>query len=343
MFTQVAFITNINAQSNVAINASGNPDVSAILDISSTTKGLLIPRVDPTHFATLAAATASPANGLMVYNTTTNALNINTGTAGTPVFYSLLSSNVSTPLIYTTGTSSGTASGALNMQASTNLLPGYLTTAQYATFTGKQDYLKNTTTASLGFVKVTTTAGGVTTPSYDQSLNYNISTGSAGYYPKYTATNSLGNSLIYENGANVGINLKNPTPAAAASSSLQVLGSFATAIQTVTAAQSILDGTYYTILVNSTSNPSQVTLVDAATCLGRIYVIKNISNNAVNVMPYNYTLKSSQTIDGVSYYHALNGSSGNYSNSFLTLSLKYVYIVLQSDGTSWYIIGSGSL
>ncbi|MEM9887564.1 MAG: hypothetical protein AAF849_16840 [Bacteroidota bacterium] len=52
----------------VAINQNNNnPDASAMLDLSSTDKGLLIPRMDSTARQNIAA----PANGLVVYDTST--------------------------------------------------------------------------------------------------------------------------------------------------------------------------------------------------------------------------------------------------------------------------------
>jgi len=55
----------VKAQS-VAINTDGsNPDTSAILDVKSTTKGMLIPRLT----ATQKNAIVSPATGLLVYQT----------------------------------------------------------------------------------------------------------------------------------------------------------------------------------------------------------------------------------------------------------------------------------
>ncbi|MEM6697958.1 MAG: tail fiber domain-containing protein [Bacteroidota bacterium] len=54
--------------SQVAINENNNnPDPSAMLDVSSTDKGLLIPRMDSTARQNIAA----PANGLMVYDIST--------------------------------------------------------------------------------------------------------------------------------------------------------------------------------------------------------------------------------------------------------------------------------
>ena len=53
----------------VSINESGNaPDASAILDVQSSTKGMLIPRMDSLD----RLAINNPAQGLMVYDSTTN-------------------------------------------------------------------------------------------------------------------------------------------------------------------------------------------------------------------------------------------------------------------------------
>jgi hypothetical protein len=61
------------AQSGVAINTdSAPPDPSAILDLSSGDKGLLIPRMTTSE----RNAIASPALGLQIFNTTTNCLNV---------------------------------------------------------------------------------------------------------------------------------------------------------------------------------------------------------------------------------------------------------------------------
>ena len=51
----------------VGINNS-SPDASSILDVTSTNKGMLVPRLTETQMN----AVASPANGLLVYNTTKN-------------------------------------------------------------------------------------------------------------------------------------------------------------------------------------------------------------------------------------------------------------------------------
>ncbi|MEM6317288.1 MAG: hypothetical protein AAF960_06440 [Bacteroidota bacterium] len=68
----ILLITNhqslITTYAQISINETGNsPDTSAILDVASTDKGLLIPRMDSTN----RNAIATPAAGLLVYDTTT--------------------------------------------------------------------------------------------------------------------------------------------------------------------------------------------------------------------------------------------------------------------------------
>lgn len=66
----IGWSTGLQAQ-GVAINeADAAPDASAILDVSSTTKGLLLPRMTSSE----RTAVSSPAKGLLVYDTNHNAL-----------------------------------------------------------------------------------------------------------------------------------------------------------------------------------------------------------------------------------------------------------------------------
>jgi hypothetical protein len=84
LLTFVAFITLTGLFAQVGINNS-NPDASAALDIASTDKGLLIPRVsDHTTITT-------PATGLLVYDTTTDSFWYFNGTGWTE----LLATNTS--------------------------------------------------------------------------------------------------------------------------------------------------------------------------------------------------------------------------------------------------------
>ena len=79
---------NLLAQ-GVAINESGtSPDASAMLDVTSTAKGLLIPRMTAAQLA----AISSPATGLLVYQTDgTTGFYYNAGTTGSPNWLQLSS------------------------------------------------------------------------------------------------------------------------------------------------------------------------------------------------------------------------------------------------------------
>ena len=69
LIVSILIVTNLNAQVGINIDNS-QPDPSAMLDIKSTNKGLLVPRLTQTQIATI----SSPANGLIVFCTDNNKL-----------------------------------------------------------------------------------------------------------------------------------------------------------------------------------------------------------------------------------------------------------------------------
>ena len=70
LLSLIAFISTFSFAQNVAINADASlPNNSAMLDVKSANKGLLIPRVTLTGTADVTTV-PSPATSLMVYNTT---------------------------------------------------------------------------------------------------------------------------------------------------------------------------------------------------------------------------------------------------------------------------------
>ncbi len=77
--TSFLWLTTYNlSTAQIAINTDGsNPDASAMLDVSSNDKGLLIPRMTEDE----RDAISSPVAGLMIYNTTDSCFNYYTGTA----------------------------------------------------------------------------------------------------------------------------------------------------------------------------------------------------------------------------------------------------------------------
>ncbi|PQJ76270.1 ice-binding family protein [Polaribacter glomeratus] len=80
--------TNVYAQLGIGTTS---PDASSILDASSTSKGLLMPRLTTAQRDLI----ESPATGLMIYNTTINDGQLNTGTPSSPIWI-----GIKTPLIY---------------------------------------------------------------------------------------------------------------------------------------------------------------------------------------------------------------------------------------------------
>ncbi len=75
---------------NVAINNDGSlPNASALLDVKSSTKGLLIPRMN----TAAVAAIVSPAKGLLVLDTVKNQLMVNMGSAVAPNWQTVVASS----------------------------------------------------------------------------------------------------------------------------------------------------------------------------------------------------------------------------------------------------------
>jgi hypothetical protein len=90
IFTTALLVISYNVQAqNVGINSDNSlPDSSAILDLKSTTKGLLVPRMA----ASAVTALVKPAPGLIIYQTDGAAgFYYNSGTAVVPVWKALLS------------------------------------------------------------------------------------------------------------------------------------------------------------------------------------------------------------------------------------------------------------
>jgi hypothetical protein len=78
----ILIFTAYISHAQVAINSTGaNPDNSAMLDVTSTTKGMLIPRMTTAE----RTAIASPATGLLVYDNTLSLFYYYNGSAWTPL------------------------------------------------------------------------------------------------------------------------------------------------------------------------------------------------------------------------------------------------------------------
>ena len=94
----IALISSIS-YAQIGIGTS-TPDASAVLDLSSTTKGLLMPRMTTLQQSNL----VNPAIGLMVYNTTTNQIETNKGNGLGSALWAGASTNGTTATIGTNTT-----------------------------------------------------------------------------------------------------------------------------------------------------------------------------------------------------------------------------------------------
>lgn len=114
---------------NIGINATGaSPDTKAMLDIASTTSGLLIPRMTTAQ----RNAITSPPNGLMIYNITTNTQDVYRGSQ----WESTASINPGTNLVYVYSLADlpSPVSGAITLDANkmyvfsgfVNISPNYI-------------------------------------------------------------------------------------------------------------------------------------------------------------------------------------------------------------------------
>ena len=135
--------TKLTAQ-NVAINSTGSSaDASAMVDISSTTAGFLMPRMTTAQQNSITL----PAKGLTIFNTTLNTITMNTGTSLSPVWSPITSGSIDTSSIANFSVKvrslfSGTAPitfsngliGITQSGASTN---GFLSSTDWNTFNNK--------------------------------------------------------------------------------------------------------------------------------------------------------------------------------------------------------------
>jgi hypothetical protein len=125
---------------------------------------------------TRARASLSFVAGSGAYNSTTGVITIptnNTQITNGSNYITLASLSATSPLSYNNTT------GAFTIAQATTSTSGYLSSTDWNTFNGKQAALTNPVTLS----------GSITT----------------NYHTKWTGTNTIGNSLIWDNGTNVGI------------------------------------------------------------------------------------------------------------------------------------------
>lgn len=145
----LGFFSTLQAQ-NVGVNATGtSPDASAMLDISSATSGVLIPRVALTATNTAAPVT-SPAVSLLVYNTAT------AGTAPNNVVPGFYYWSGSAWISFMVQNSSDNGGWSMKGNAGSNVTTNFIGTTdnkQLIFKSNSQSYLEVGTRENLGLVQ----------------------------------------------------------------------------------------------------------------------------------------------------------------------------------------------
>ncbi len=198
LFTPILLLVTFSIQAqNVGVNATGAaPNSSAILDVAATNKGLLIPQVILTS-STDAVTIPTPANSLLVYNTSTSILNglkgagyyYNSGTSVAPVWVRLVSAlngYADTTQAWLTTGNIGTDT-AINFLGTIDSMP--LRFKLNNTWAGQWD-------AKRGNYFIGRNAGSKNTSGYD-----NIANGDHALYSNTTGFNNiaLGDSALFSN------------------------------------------------------------------------------------------------------------------------------------------------
>ncbi|MEI6508916.1 MAG: hypothetical protein WCO54_10550 [Bacteroidota bacterium] len=147
----VAFLfllTSIAFSQNVGINTTGNsPDTSAMLDVVSSSKGLLIPRVSLSSL-TDAGTIKLPATSLLIYNT-------NSGISGGLGFY--YNSGTTTSAVWTKLVTSGVNNGStwgINGNSGTDSTTNFVGTTDAKPLTIKTNGSSRVNVSSAGVVTI---------------------------------------------------------------------------------------------------------------------------------------------------------------------------------------------
>jgi hypothetical protein len=172
----------------VAINEShSSANASAMLDVSSTTKGMLAPRMTTTQ----RDAISSPASGLLIYNTTTGQFNYYSGSAWTTA-------------VGPTGATG--PSGTTGQDAASVFGTGFLTSFTSTTFSviPGLTYTVNVPSTSViqistngGFYTNSTASSGVT--SLDVAIYIDGAAPSNGSWQRFVAANTAGIANMIQN------------------------------------------------------------------------------------------------------------------------------------------------
>ena len=131
-------------------------------------------------------------------------LNIPTYTLAGLGGITLASLSASSPISYNNTT------GAFTIQVANTSQDGYLSSTDWNTFNGKQSTITLTTTGSSG--ASTFISNTLNIPTYTLAGLGGVSgSGTTNYVSKFTASGTIGNSQIFDNGTSVGVNTASPS------------------------------------------------------------------------------------------------------------------------------------
>ncbi|RPH31967.1 MAG: hypothetical protein EHM93_11200 [Bacteroidales bacterium] len=311
-----ALLLNLASSAQVAINTDGSApnSASAMLDVKSTDKGILIPRVNGTGSIT------TPVQGLLIYNTYDDAfyyyadenwIKIASGSVGTwnstsgGIYYNSGSVAI--------GASSINSKAILDIVSTTKgiLIPRMTYAQRTAISTPTQGLIVYQTNSSGSFI------AGIYF--YNSSWNYltNTSSGVLNVAQGGTGMNlaNTGDVICGGGGSNAFSSSSSFNYDGAKlnfSGTFNLDGGLINKISTITE-ESTLDDTYNIVLCDGTFT---IYLNDVSTNAGRVYTIKNIGSGTITINPYN-----SDMIEGASTYTLIANKS----------------VVIVCNGSAWYI------
>ncbi len=199
IFVALYFITTTSQAQNVGIGTA-SPDASAMLDITSSNKGLLIPRV------TLANRPATPATGLLIYQTDgTTGFYFYSGTAWVPLANG---SSTNGTVTNVTGTApltitNNSTTPNISISQANGTTNGFLSSADWTTFNNKQNALTNANATTSGILS---SADWTTFNNKQNALtNANATTSGILSSADWTTFNNKQNALTNDNATTSGI------------------------------------------------------------------------------------------------------------------------------------------
>lgn len=210
LFTSFISLITISAKAqSMGISSSSiTPDASSILELRTTSKGFLIPRMTQTQRDAISA----PATGLIIYNTTTNAFNFYNGTSWTALTSgsagTVTSASVTTANGFAGTVATSTTTPAITISTSVNGMAKGNGTALSAATSGT-DYSVGTSGLATGILKTTTGTGAlsIATASDFPTLNQNTTGNAATVTTNANLTGevtSMGNATTVTNAAVIG-------------------------------------------------------------------------------------------------------------------------------------------